>query len=396
MQTVTDMKAKDLAGPGIGDYTELEKILPTDYTSLLDVRETQEALFAAKDYIEEHLCEELNLMRVTVPLIVDKTSGVNDMLDRDGSRTPVEFQAGLGLDRKIDAQVVQAATKWKRMALRQFGCRHLEGICTDMRAVRKDYFLDHDHSSYVDQWDWERVIGDEERSLEFLKDTVGRIWKVLAGAARFAVEHYPQLRDERYGAFPEELEFIHAEDLLAMYPDLPRKERETKILQEHPAVFIIGIGWPLEDGYPHEMRAVDYDDWITETRADVPRPQRRHPRLEPGDAAAARAHVDGRPGHEGDAAQAVRDGGRARPPRPAVPPGDPRRRDPAQYRRRHRAEPHVHVAAAQGAPRRGQRHDLAGRVEAHLRGAEHSRAGVGAMRGLAAVVLLAGCAAPAD
>jgi len=260
-------KRKDLAGPGISTYEEVAKILPTDYEPLLSPMDTMRALYEIKRFIEDGLCRELNLAMVQVPLIVDRDSGVNDMLDRDGSRTPVEFQAGLGLDRKIDAQVVQAATKWKRMALRQFGCRHLEGICTDMRAVRKDYFLDHDHSSYVDQWDWERVIGDEERSLEFLKDTVGRIWKVLAGAARFAVEHYPQLRDERYGAFPEELEFIHAEDLLAMYPDLPRKERETKILQEHPAVFIIGIGWPLEDGYPHEMRAVDYDDWITETRA---------------------------------------------------------------------------------------------------------------------------------
>ena len=116
-----------------------------------------EALFEIKRYIEDGLCNELNLQMVQVPLIVDRDSGVNDYLDRDGSRTPVEFPCGLGLEKPIQAQVVQAATKWKRMALKQFGCEVGEGVCTDMRAVRKDYFLDHDHSSYVDQWDWERV-----------------------------------------------------------------------------------------------------------------------------------------------------------------------------------------------------------------------------------------------
>ena len=149
---VLDKKA-DLAGPGIGSYEDLEKILPTDYTPLLDPKETQRAITAIKRYIEDGLCRELNLMRVEVPLIVDAESGVNDYLDRDGSRTPIDFKVGLGLDKRIDAQVVQAATKWKRMALKQFNCKVGEGVCTDMRAVRKDYFLDHDHSAYVDQWD---------------------------------------------------------------------------------------------------------------------------------------------------------------------------------------------------------------------------------------------------
>ncbi|MHC4848653.1 MAG: aspartate--ammonia ligase, partial [Planctomycetota bacterium] len=259
-------KQADLAGPGISTYEEVAKILPGDYQPLLSPMETMQALFEVKRYIEDGLCRELNLNMVQVPLIVDRNSGVNDMLDRDGSRTPVEFKAGLGLDKKIDAQVVQAATKWKRLALAQFGCRMHEGVCTDMKAVRKDYFLDHDHSSYVDQWDWEKVISDEDRNLAYLKDTVQRIWKVLAGAGKHALEIFPQLRSDTYGEIPEELKFIHAEELLEMYPDLPRKQRETRILQEYPAVFIIGIGWPLEDGYPHEMRAVDYDDWVTETR----------------------------------------------------------------------------------------------------------------------------------
>ena len=205
-------------------------------------------------------------MMVEVPLIVDAESGVNDMLDRDGSRTPIQFHISNDRDKHpIDAQVVQAATKWKRVALKQFACRAGEGICTDMRAVRKDYFLDHDHSAYVDQWDWERVITPEQRNLEFLKSVVKKIWKVLVGADKFALEMFPELRTTRYPSLPEELTFLHAEELLAMYPDLPRKRRETVILQKYPAVFIIGIGWPLKDGFPHENRAADYDDWITDT-----------------------------------------------------------------------------------------------------------------------------------
>jgi aspartate--ammonia ligase len=261
----TKDKKADLAGPGIGDYGEVERVLPTDYSSILTPKETMKALFAVKDYIEKNLCKELNLMMVQVPLIVDKESGVNDMLDRDGSRTPVEFPCGLGLDKPIQAQIVQAATKWKRIALKQFDCETGEGICTDMHAVRKDYFLDHDHSSYVDQWDWEKVITDRDRTLDYLKATVKRIWKVIYGAGKLAQEMFPQLSDARYTDIPEELTFLHAEEILEMYPDLPRKQRETKVIQEYPAIFIIGIGWPLEDGYPHEMRAADYDDWITET-----------------------------------------------------------------------------------------------------------------------------------
>lgn len=259
-------KTADLAGPGIGDYKKLEQELPDDYESLLPPLERMKAVFFIKNYIETHLCKELKLNMVQVPLIVDKESGVNDYLDRDGSRTPVEFPCGLGLDRSLQAQVVQAATKWKRMALEQFGCHLGEGICTDMRAVRKDYFLDHDHSAYVDQWDWERAIGPEERTLEFLKDIVTRIWRVIRGAGKEVQQAFPQLRNGKYPDFPEKLTFVHAEEILDYYPDLPRKDRETKILQEHaPAIFIIGIGWPLKDGYPHELRAADYDDWATET-----------------------------------------------------------------------------------------------------------------------------------
>ncbi len=263
---MTDKKKADLAGPGIGNYDDLEKILPTDYEPLLSPKERMRAVFAVKNYIEENLCKELNLQMVQVPLIVDRDSGVNDYLDRDGSRTPVEFQCGLGLNKPIQAQVVQAATKWKRMALKQFDCDVGEGICTDMKAVRKDYFLDHDHSAYVDQWDWERAITEDDRNLDFLKDVVNKLWKVILGAGKMAQERFPRLKTDKYPDFPEQLTFLHAEEMLNWYPDLPRKERETRTLMEKAAaIFIIGIGWPLKDGYPHEMRAADYDDWATET-----------------------------------------------------------------------------------------------------------------------------------
>ncbi|MEE8571185.1 MAG: aspartate--ammonia ligase [Candidatus Bathyarchaeia archaeon] len=259
-------KKDDLAGPGIGDYKELEKELPQNYESLLTPRETQKAIFAGKYYIEQNLCRELNLMMVTVPLIVDNKSGVNDLLDRDGSRTPVQFHITNDYDKNpVDAQVVQAATKWKRVALKEFSCEVGEGICTDMRAVRKDYFLDHDHSAYVDQWDWEQVITEEQRKLEYLKEVVRKIWKVLKDAEFHVQNLFPKLKTDKYPDMPDEITFLHAEEILDMYPDLPRKERETEVLKKYPAIFIIGIGWPLADGYPHEMRAADYDDWVTET-----------------------------------------------------------------------------------------------------------------------------------
>jgi aspartate--ammonia ligase len=259
------VKRADLAGPGISTYEEVAKILPNDYKPLLKPLKRMQALYDIKAFIEHGLAEKLNLQMVQVPLIVTKDSGVNDYLDRDGSRTPVDFPAGLGLSKRLEAQVVQAATKWKRMALAQFDCEAGQGINTDMRAIRKDYFLDHDHSSYVDQWDWEKTIKVEDRNLDYLKDSVRKIWDVIYSAGMMAKEKYPELNDPDMPDFPKEIKFIHAEELLEMYPDLPRKERETKLIQEFPAVFIIGIGWVLKDGYPHEMRAADYDDWISPT-----------------------------------------------------------------------------------------------------------------------------------
>jgi aspartate--ammonia ligase len=266
-------KVADLAGPGIGNYDDLEKILPKDYASLLNPRDTQLALAALKRYIEDNLCRELGLIKVEVPLIVDVESGVNDYLDRDGSRTPIQFHISNDHDKHpVEAQVVQAATKWKRMALAQFGMKPGEGLITDMRAVRKDYFLDHDHSAYVDQWDWELAIKPEQRTVSFLETTVQKIWRVIKGAESYIQSEFPKLKNPKYPDLPDELVFLHAEDILDMFPDLPRKARETAILQKHPAVFIAGIGWTLRDGYPHEMRAADYDDWVTATLSEDGRP----------------------------------------------------------------------------------------------------------------------------
>jgi aspartate--ammonia ligase len=269
---MADKKA-DLAGPGIGSYDELVNMLPKDYRPLLSPKETQQAITCVKNHIEENLSKELNLIRVECPLIVDRESGVNDYLDRDGSRTPIEFHISNDYNKNpIDAQVVQAATKWKRVALKTFGMNVGEGLFTDMRAVRKDYFLDHDHSAYVDQWDWEKVITPDQRNLDYLTEVVKKIWKVIRGAGIRAQEEFPALKDSRYPQFPEELTFLHAEEILDMFPDLPRKQRETETLKRYPAIFIYGIGWTLKDGYPHEMRAADYDDWVTETKSKDGRP----------------------------------------------------------------------------------------------------------------------------
>jgi aspartate--ammonia ligase len=266
-------KIADLAGPGIGNYDDLEKVLPKNYVSLLNPRDTQLAISAVKRYIEDNLCHELGLIRVEVPLIVDVDSGVNDYLDRDGSRAPIQFHISNDHDKHpVEAQIVQAATKWKRMALAQFGMAPGEGLITDMRAVRKDYFLDHDHSAYVDQWDWELAIKPEQRTISYLETTVRKIWRVIKGAESYIQSEFPKLKNPKYPDLPDELVFLHAEDILDMYPDLPRKARETAILQKHPAVFIAGIGWTLRDGYPHEMRAADYDDWVTPTVSEDGRP----------------------------------------------------------------------------------------------------------------------------
>jgi hypothetical protein len=211
--------------------------------------------------------------------------------------------------------------------------------------------LDHDHSAYVDQWDWERVITAEQRNLPFLKAVVSKIWKVLVGAEKFAIEMFPKLKDPRYPTLPEELIFLHAEEILEMYPDLPRKQRETQILQKYPAIFIIGIGWPLKDGYPHEMRAADYDDRVTDTSDETgryPRIERRHSGVESSDQAASRVEFDGRPGNKRDVEKTARTLTSTRLSAAALSPRDTRRSDSPFNRRRHRTVAYAYVAFAEG------------------------------------------------
>lgn len=189
-------------------------------------------------------------------------------LGRDGSRTPIQFHITNDYNKHpLDVQVVHAANRWKRLALRQFDMQAGEGICTDMHSVREDNFLDHDHSVYVDQWDWELRITEEQRNLQFLTQVVNKIWKVIKGAELYAQELFPKLKTNTYPDLPHELKFLHAEDLLDKFPNLPPQRRETAILREYPAIFIYGVGWTLKDGHPHGTRAADYHDWVTETKS---------------------------------------------------------------------------------------------------------------------------------
>ena len=248
--------------------------MPEDYHSLLNAKETQRAIFAVKNYIEENLCKELNLMMVQVPLIVDVESGVNDMLDRDGSRTPIQFHISNDYNKHpVDAQVVQAATKWKRMALKQFGMKPGEGLCTDMRAVRKDYFLDHDHSAYVDQWDWEKAITEKERNLKYLKETVREDLEGHQGRGEARSEAFSAAEDRQISRPAGR---AHISSMLKIsstnIPTCLANSARQRFCRSIPGIFIYGIGWTLKDGYPHEMRAADYDDWVTETKSKDGKP----------------------------------------------------------------------------------------------------------------------------
>ena len=232
--STTILKEADLVGPGIGNYDDVSRVLPDNYKSALSPKETQKALFLGKRFIEDGLNEALNLFSVEVPLIVDVNSGVNDYLDRDGSRTPIDFHIKNDGKHTIDAQVVQAATKWKRVALKQYQCDIGEGINTDMKAVRKDYFLDHDHSAYVDQWDWERVMTADQRNLGFMMDVVKKIWKVFKDAETYLHNEFPALRNPDIPPLPDELHFIHAEEILEMFPDLATQAARNRTASEVP------------------------------------------------------------------------------------------------------------------------------------------------------------------
>ncbi len=230
---------------------------PENYKSHLDLKQTEKAIKLVKDFFQQDLSSELKLSRVTAPLFVLKGTGIND--DLNGIERPVGFPVK-ELNDQV-AEVVHSLAKWKRMALADLDFEYNYGLYTDMNALRPDEELDNIHSIYVDQWDWEKVISKEERSLDFLKKIVRKIYSVLLRTEFFVYEHYPQIKP----CLPEEITFLHTEELAEIYPNLSPKERETEAARKYRAVFIIGIGGEMLNGEVHDGRAPDYDDWTTET-----------------------------------------------------------------------------------------------------------------------------------
>ena len=230
-------------------------IRPKDYRPLLDKYATEQGIKMIKDFFQQNLATGLRLHRVTGPLFVLRGLGIND--DLSGTERPVTFPIkDLG---DAQAEVVHSLAKWKRLTLAEHGIEPGYGIYTDMNAIRADEELGNLHSLYVDQWDWERVIVAEERTLDFLRATVERIYAALQRTEFLVCERFPQIKP----CLPESVHFIHAEELRRRYPDLTPKEREDRIAREYGAVFIVGIGCPLGDGKPHDLRAPDYDDYST-------------------------------------------------------------------------------------------------------------------------------------
>lgn len=230
--------------------------IPTRYSNILgSVENTEKAIKAVKDMFQDNLSAQLALLRVTAPMVVLSGMGLND--DLNGVERPVKFPVRDMGDQP--AEVVHSLAKWKRVKLAQMNLRPGRGIYTDMNALRPDEELDNIHSIYVDQWDWEKVISFEQRTLDYLKKTVRRIYEAIKVTENKLYVEFPQIEP----MLPDDVFFIHSEDLLRMYPDLSSKEREDAIVKKYKAVFIIGIGGLLSDGKPHDSRAADYDDWST-------------------------------------------------------------------------------------------------------------------------------------
>lgn len=230
-------------------------IKPKDYKPLLDLKQTELGIKQIKDFFQMNLSSELKLRRVTAPLFVLKGMGIND--DLSGKERAVSFPIkDLG---DVQAEVVHSLAKWKRITLGDYHIESGYGIYTDMNAIRSDEELGNLHSLYVDQWDWERVITAKDRTIDFLKEIVNRIYAAMIRTEYMVYETYPQIKP----CLPEEIHFIHAEELRQLYPDIEPKCREHAITKKYGAVFIIGIGCKLEDGKEHDLRAPDYDDYST-------------------------------------------------------------------------------------------------------------------------------------
>ncbi len=230
-------------------------IKPTNYSPLLDLKQTEQGIKLIKEFFQQNLSTELRLRRVTAPLFVLQGMGIND--DLSGVERAVSFPIKDLADAR--AEVVHSLAKWKRLTLADYQIEPGYGIYTDMNAIRADEKLGNLHSLYVDQWDWERVITAEDRTVGFLKNIVERIYSAMLRTEFMVCETYPQITP----FLPEKIFFIHSEELRQLYPELTAKEREDRITREHGAVFIIGIGGKLADGNPHDLRAPDYDDYST-------------------------------------------------------------------------------------------------------------------------------------
>lgn len=231
-------------------------LIPKKYRNLLgSIENTEKAIKDVKDMFQDNLSAQLALLRVTAPMVVLSGTGLND--DLNGVERPVSFPIRDMGEQK--AEVVHSLAKWKRIKLAQMNVQPGRGIYTDMNALRPDEELDNIHSIYVDQWDWEKVISRDQRNLDYLKKTVRRIYEAIKVTENKLYVEFPQIEP----MLPEDVYFIHSEQLLQMYPDMSPKERENAVVKEHKAVFIIGIGGALSDGLPHDGRAADYDDWTT-------------------------------------------------------------------------------------------------------------------------------------
>ena len=229
---------------------------PKNYSNILgNTENTEKAIKAVKDMFQINLSAQLALLRVTAPMVVMTGMGLND--DLNGVERPVSFPVK-GMEERR-AEVVHSLAKWKRVKLAQLDVPAGRGIYTDMNALRPDEDLDNIHSIYVDQWDWERVINASDRNVEFLKKVVRRIYEAVKVTENKLYVEFPQITP----MLPEEILFIHSEELLKMFPNLTPKERENEICRIHKAVFVIGIGCKLSDGTVHDSRAADYDDWST-------------------------------------------------------------------------------------------------------------------------------------
>ena len=234
--------------------------IPKNYSSGLSLKETERAIKVVKDFFESNLAAELKLRRVTAPLFVQRGTGIND--DLNGTERPVSFEVK---DMEgTTAEIVHSLAKWKRMMLADYEIANNYGLYTDMNALRPDEELDNIHSIYVDQWDWEKILLPEDRTLATLKHIVSQIFSVIKRTEFIVYENHPDI----FPILPDAIHFIHAEELLERYPDLNPKERERKIAKEMGAVFIIGIGSELANGKAHDGRAPDYDDWSTPTEKD--------------------------------------------------------------------------------------------------------------------------------